>query len=94
MSRNLNIWGVLDKSGTDRAKCSRKVASGRIWSLNVLVLHATLLVPVLMYGSETMLWKEEEVLDEKIDEGVLREFGHVEKMESDNIAKSVCRGLC
>ena len=24
------------------------------------VLHETLLVPVLMYGSETMLWKEEE----------------------------------
>ena len=23
------------------------------------VLHETLLVPVLMYGSETMLWKEE-----------------------------------
>ena len=24
----------------------------------VLVLHETLLVPFLMYGSETMLWKE------------------------------------
>ena len=24
----------------------------------MLVLHETLLVPVLMYGSETMLWKE------------------------------------
>ena len=24
------------------------------------VLHETLLVPVLMYGSETMLWKEKE----------------------------------
>ena len=24
------------------------------------VLHETLLVPVLMYGSETMIWKEEE----------------------------------
>ena len=29
-----------------------------ICSLSVLVLHEALLVPVLMYGSETMLWKE------------------------------------
>ena len=29
----------------------------RICSLNVLVLYETLLVPVLLYGSETMLWK-------------------------------------
>ena len=26
----------------------------------VRVLHETLIVPVLMYGSETMIWKEEE----------------------------------
>ena len=26
----------------------------------MLVLHETLLIPVLMYGSETMLWKEKE----------------------------------
>ena len=26
----------------------------------MLVLHKILLVPVLMYGSETMLWKKEE----------------------------------
>ena len=31
-----------------------------ICSLSVLVLHETLLVPVLIYGSETMLWKEKE----------------------------------
>ena len=30
-----------------------------ICSLSVLVLHKTLLVPLLMYGSETILWKEE-----------------------------------
>ena len=55
-------------------ECSRKVASGRrvegaIRSLVngkdlqlecVRVLHDTLLVPVLMYGSETVLWKEKE----------------------------------
>ena len=35
--------------------------AGFIRSLvNARVLHETLLVPVLMYGSETMLWKEEE----------------------------------
>ena len=28
-------------------------------SLSVLVLHETLLVPVLVYGNNTMLWKEE-----------------------------------
>ena len=29
-----------------------------ICNLSILVLHGILLVPVLMYGSETMLWKE------------------------------------
>ena len=28
--------------------------------MSVLVLHVTLLVPVLIYGSKTMLWKEKE----------------------------------
>ena len=28
-----------------------------ICRLSVLVLHETFLVPVLIYGSETMLWK-------------------------------------
>ena len=34
-----------------------------IWicSLSVIVLHETLIVPVLIYGSETMLWKEKEI---------------------------------
>ena len=31
-----------------------------ICNLSVLVFHETLLVPVLMYGSETMLWEEKE----------------------------------
>ena len=65
---------VLDESGTAGAECSRKVKSGRkvegaIMSLiNARdlqlecskVLHETLLAPVFMYGSETMLWKEKE----------------------------------
>ena len=60
---------VLDESGTDGGECSRKMASGRrvagaIRSLvNAMdlqlecarVLHETMLVPVLMYGSETTL---------------------------------------
>ena len=62
---------VLDESGADGEECSRKVVSGRVATairslLNASdsqleyarVLHETLLVPVLMYGSETMLWKE------------------------------------
>ena len=57
----------------DEAECSRKVVSGRrvagaIRSLVnagdlqlecARVLHETLLVPALMYSSETLLWKEE-----------------------------------
>ena len=33
-------------------------------------------------------------MDERIDEGVLRWFGHVERMENDRIAKRVYVGLC
>ena len=91
----------------------------------VKVLHETLLVPVLMYGSEKMLWREKERSrvravqmdnlrgmlgismnripnarirelcrakkgqDERIDEGVLQWFGHVERMERDRNSKTV-----
>ena len=65
---------VLGEAGTDGAECSRKVASrrrvaGAIRSLVnardlqlecARVLHETLLVSALAYGSETMLWKEKE----------------------------------
>ena len=65
---------VLDESSTDKAVCSRKVVSGRRISGAIsslvnasgvqlacaMVLLETLLVSVLMYGSETMIWKEEE----------------------------------
>ena len=67
---------VLDESGTDGAKCGRKVVSGMMvagairslvnardmqlgWAR---VLHETLLVLVLVYGNEIMLWKEKEIL--------------------------------
>ena len=65
---------VLDESGTDEAECSRKVASrrrvaGAIRSLVnakdlqlecARVFHEILLVPVPMYSSDTILWKEKE----------------------------------
>ena len=65
---------VLDESSTYGAVCSRKVASGRrvAGAIRSLVnakdlqlecdrvLHETLLVPVLMHSSETMLWREKE----------------------------------
>ena len=36
----------------------------------------------------------EEGLDERIDKDVLRWYGHVERMESDRIAKRVYVGVC
>ena len=69
-----HVGCVLDESSTDEAECNRKGASerrvpGAIRSLvnaNSLqpecakVLHESLLVPVIMYGSETIIWKEKE----------------------------------
>ena len=66
---------VLDEAGRVGAECSRKVASekrvaGAIRSLVntrdlklecTIVLHETLLVPVLLYGSETIIWKVKEM---------------------------------
>ena len=63
---------VLDESGTDEAEYSRKVACGKmvvgaIRSLvnttslqfeRARVLHESLLVSVLTYGSGTMIWGE------------------------------------
>ena len=65
----------MDKSGTDGAECSGRVASER-WVAGAIrflvnakdlqlecakVLHETLLLSVLRYGSKTMLWKEKEI---------------------------------
>ena len=64
---------VLDESGTDAALCCRKVASRRgvagaiRYMVNARglqlecdrVLCETLLLHALIYGSETMIWKEE-----------------------------------
>ena len=88
-------------------------------------------MPVLIYGSETTIWREKERsriravqtvnlrgllgirrmdrvpnvwirelcsvmkgADERIDEGVLQWFAHVERMDNDRIAKKVYVGEC
>ena len=33
-------------------------------------------------------------VDERMDEGALCRFGHVERMENDRMAKGVCVGEC
>ena len=33
-------------------------------------------------------------LDERIDEGILQQFGHVERMERDRIQDSLCGRVC
>ena len=94
-------------------------------------MQETLVVPVLMYGSKAMLWKEKKKsrirdaqiniikglvgirrvnrvpnawirefygvtkgVDDRIDEGVLHRFGHVERMQNDRIGKRVYVGEC
>ena len=65
---------VLDASGTGEAFCFRKLVSGRkvagtirsvinVRGLQlecVRMLHEALLVPFLLYSSETMIWRENE----------------------------------
>ena len=66
---NVSELKYLDELGTDEAECSRKVAGAISSLVNAMdlqlectrVVHETLLVPVLMYGNETMLWKEKEI---------------------------------
>ena len=79
---------VLDESGREGVDCSRKRGRGRrvagaVRSLLIVrdlqlecakVLHETLLIPVLIYGSEAMLRKEKErskISTVQIDRGVL-----------------------
>ena len=38
--------------------------------------------------------RSDEGVDERIDKGVLRWFGHVERMENDSFAKRVYVGEC
>ena len=64
----------MDESDTDGVDCRRKLASERRFAGAIRslvnardlqleysrVLHETLLVLVLMYGNETVLWKEKD----------------------------------
>ena len=55
---------VLDESGTNGAECKRKVVSGRrIAGAIRSLVNETLLLLVLMYGSETMLWRRRRDLE-------------------------------
>ena len=63
---------VLDESGTDKAQCRIKVTSERRVADAIksqvnarglqfecaTILHEILLMPVFIYGSGTMIWKE------------------------------------
>ena len=75
MSRNLNTWNefwtnqVLIRQnvvGRWRVGGGYQVLLGRWLMIGILkiectrVLHESLLVPVLTYGSETMIWREKE----------------------------------
>ena len=61
-----SIWCVLNELGKDEAACHRKVASGRevVGIIKSLVnakgfqldCARVLLLPVRLYGSETMIW--------------------------------------
>ena len=50
---------VLDESGTDGAKCCRKMVSGgkSVVAIRSL-LHEALIMPVLLYGSKAVIWRE------------------------------------
>ena len=58
----------------------------------MLVLHKTLLVPVLMYGSETMLWKEEISRIRVVQTDNLRGLLGIRRM--DSIPNGRIRELC
>ena len=63
-----------------------------ICSLSVIVLHVTLLVPVLMYGSETMLWKEEISRIRAVQVDNLRGLLGIRRM--DKVPNARIRELC
>ena len=74
MSEFKYLGCVLNESDIDGAKCRREVANGKRVAgtirspINAMssqfhcdrVLHESLLVPDLTYGSETMIWREKE----------------------------------
>ena len=97
----------MDESGTDGVECSRKLPCGKrvsgairslvnSWDLQLecaRVLHETLIVPVLMYGTEKMLWQEKErsrVRAVQMDS--LRRLLGIRRM--DRISNARIRELC
>ena len=91
----------MDESGTNEAECHRKAASGRrvagaIKGLQlecVGVLHQTLLVPVLMYSSETMIQKDmEKSRIRAVQMDNLRGFLGIRRM--DKVLNAQIRELC
>ena len=74
VSKFKNLGCVLNELGTDEAECRRKVENGRKvagairFLVNArglqlecaMVFREILLVLVLMYGSESMIWKEKD----------------------------------
>jgi hypothetical protein len=136
---------MLNEKGTDDAECCRKVSYGRkvagaikslvnAKSLSLectRVLHESMLLPVLMYGSEAMVWnpkyrskvqavqmdnlrgilgvrridkmRNEHIrelcgvkkgVNEKINENILRWFGHMERMNRSWLVKRMYNGEC
>ena len=104
----LNSMGcVSDESGIDDAECHRKMARGRrvagairpmvIASILLLectiVLHEPLLVPLLIYDSETMIWKENEryrIMTVQMDN--LRGLLGIKRL--DKVSNAQIRELC
>ena len=60
--------------------------------MNVLVLHETLLVPVLIYGSETMIRNEESFRIRTVDIDNLRGLLDIRRM--DRVLNAQIRELC
>ena len=97
---------VLDKSGTDEAELSRKVTSGMKVAVAIRslvnarslqlecarVLHESLLMPVLMCGSETMIWREKRSKIRAVQVDNLRGLMGIKRM--DKVPNSQKRQFC
>ena len=76
---------VLDESGTDETECLMRGLQLEY----TRVLHETLLMPVLMYGSETMIWKESDSSRIRVVQmNNLRDFLGIRRM--DEVLSAEC----
>ena len=91
----------MNESGADEAECRRKVAGAirslvNAWSLWLecaRVLHESLLVPIPMYVSKTMIWREKDrsrIRDVQMDN--LRGLLGIRRM--NKVPNSWIRQLC